>query len=392
MLKVSPSTKPKICFITPVAINSEGGGGLKRFLREFPSYLSQKDIPYHLFPLKSRHINSKFLSPIFHIFFVLKTVIKVLYSHKKKEFQIIHAQDAVYCGVTGLFLSIMLHLPLITHYHNSSFYIYSSLAKVNKKLYYRIVLLFLLLIEKLVLNSSSSIIVTNLFLKSLLLSWGISESKISVITMGVDLDQFKPTPFNNPDKKVFRSQLGIHFDALVIGYIGRVSHGKGLDVFIRAFSSIQKKELFCPTLLLIVGEGEEFHQLKKLVDKLNLSKLVIFTGYRRDVDRLLSIIDIFVYPSFSEGSPLAILEAMASGKAIVSTKIPPIEEIIKNGVNGCLTKPGDPKELEEAIYELVIDNVKRDMLSRNAFLKAQSYDIKQNFDRIIDIYKNVLFV
>jgi glycosyltransferase involved in cell wall biosynthesis len=97
----------------------------------------------------------------------------------------------------------------------------------------------------------------------------------------------------------------------------------------------------------------------------------IFLGFRSDIPKILGELDVFVLSSISEGMPLSVLEAMASGKAIVTTQCGGIPEIVDHGKTGLLVPPSDSSALAEAIGDLLSDRSKAERLGANAQLKFQ---------------------
>jgi len=107
--------------------------------------------------------------------------------------------------------------------------------------------------------------------------------------------------------------------------------------------------------LVIVGDGPERGNIEKLIEKLGIAHKVVLTGMREDIPALLAVMDIFVLCSKTEGMPLTLLEAMASGKAIVSSGVGGIPDIIRDGENGLLVPPEDEEKLAVALLTLIRD-------------------------------------
>lgn len=134
---------------------------------------------------------------------------------------------------------------------------------------------------------------------------------------GIDIDRFS---FNIETRKKYRKELGWE-DSFVIGNVGYLGYPKNQSFLIDIFNEIQKKNINAK--LILVGEGEDFSELQKKVNELNLKTKVEFLGQRNDVNMLLQAMDFFVVPSFFEGFSISILEAEISGlKIICSDTIP----------------------------------------------------------------------
>ena len=141
-------------------------------------------------------------------------------------------------------------------------------------------------------------------------------------------------------------------------YIGRLVTGKGLDILLNAAQRIliEKNQKAC--VVLIVGDGPLRTDLEQLSQQLNISDQVVFTGFRRDIPDILDATDIFVLPSLTEGLPLSLMEAMASGKAVIATNVGGIPELIDPDVNGVIISPNELTALINAISSLLDDQAR----------------------------------
>ena len=112
---------------------------------------------------------------------------------------------------------------------------------------------------------------------------------------------------------------------------------------------------------------------------------ISFLGSKRNIIRNLQETDIFVLPSISEGTPVSLLEAMYSGKAIIASKIPPIEEILTNNQDSILVDPNDINEMKEAILKLANDEEMRRRIGESASKRAQQFSYNEIFRKLIRI-------
>ncbi len=166
--------------------------------------------------------------------------------------------------------------------------------------------------------------------------------------------------------------------------IGRLSIEKGHVDLIRAFASLTPTDW----QLHIIGDGDERERLQDLVDNLNLSEKVIFHGKMKNIKELLLSSDIFVLPSFYEGFPNALLEAMGAGLCCVASDcVAGPAEIINDGISGRLFEPGDHIKLSEILKELIVDKKLRDTLAENAYKSLARYDKNE----ILNKFEKVLF-
>jgi glycosyltransferase involved in cell wall biosynthesis len=184
-----------------------------------------------------------------------------------------------------------------------------------------------------------------------------------------------PSMFNRPSSHFLcrKPAEGI-FD---IVYFGRMTKGKGIDLLIEAFCHLVTD--FPYARLSLIGSGERLPLLRKRVNELHLSDRVQFTDWLQN-DALFSRLvasDLFCLPSFSEGLPSSILEAMSIGLPIVATYVGGIPEIIEHNVSGILIPPRDEAALRGALLELANDPLKRVQLREEAFLRWKKIGTKE---------------
>ena len=175
-----------------------------------------------------------------------------------------------------------------------------------------------------------------------------------------------PVKFNPYGKyKDIRSELGIGKETIVVVSVARFTLQKQPLKLIKAFSEVCKK--VGGVRLLMVGEGEQREQAVELIRQLGLGDKVILQPFRQDVPDVLAASDIFVLPSLWEAFPIALLEAMSMGKAVIGTAVDGTPEMIRDGQDGLLIgTEGMEKELEEAIVRLCQDKGLRLRLQEGA--------------------------
>jgi glycosyltransferase involved in cell wall biosynthesis len=214
---------------------------------------------------------------------------------------------------------------------------------------------------------------------------GFCNRDIFVIPNGIDLDRF-----NNLSKKDLRSGLQLGQDAKIITFIGRLHPVKGVTFLIKAMKLIKNEEP--NTKLIIIGDGSEKERLKEIARELNLEPSVIFLQQvpNQSIPKYTVASDVFVLPSLSEGFPLTILEAMASGLPVVSTRVGGLSEIITEGENGFLVEPGKPEQLAEKILFFLKNDEARAKVSENNKEKAKQYSWESIVSKVEAIYYEVL--
>ncbi len=209
---------------------------------------------------------------------------------------------------------------------------------------------------------------------------GISEDLIEVVYNGVN----SPQTITFDSQQSLRQQFGFKADDFVIGAIGRLDPIKNLPLLINAIAEV--KTVNKNIKGLIVGDGPERGRLQELVANRNLTDDVIFTGYRKDATELLQTIDLFSLCSFSEGTSMALLEAMATGTPVIVTNVGGNPELITKHANGWVIQSDNLAEMTEAIFDITQNSHKRKLFSqegRNRFITYFTFDI------MVEKYKKI---
>jgi len=180
------------------------------------------------------------------------------------------------------------------------------------------------------------------------------KTKYYTVYSGMNLDKFFDVRENIKQEEIMK-ELGIASDNFIIGTIGRLEVAKGHKFVIEAFKKVQEERKDSLLKLMIIGEGEEKENLIKYVRKLGLEDKIIFTGYRKDIEELMAIMDIFVLSSLREGLPRVLVQAAAVGIPSIAFNVDGVPEIVKDCYNGFLVKPKDVNQLADKIVKY-IDN------------------------------------
>lgn len=143
-------------------------------------------------------------------------------------------------------------------------------------------------------------------------------NKVVTITNGIDFTRFNN---NSITRELEREKLGIPKDAFVIGHVGRFSKEKNHSFILKIYLDLIQQNI--DTILLLVGDGEEKNEFMDLINNAGLNKKCIVLGNRSDVNEILRAMDVFVFPSISEGLGIAVIEAQLAGiRCVVSTEVP----------------------------------------------------------------------
>jgi len=194
----------------------------------------------------------------------------------------------------------------------------------------------------------------------------IRPERIQVIWNGIDT-----TPqVSSVRPSDLRRTLGIAPGDQIVGVCCRLAAQKGVTYLLQAVPAILAKHP--GTVFLIVGDGDLRGELERTTADLGLGDRVIFTGFRSDVADILRILDVYVLPSLFEGTPLGLLEAMLTGKAVVATKVGSNAEVVEDGISGRLVEPRRPDQLADAINSMLSSPGERERMERLACERVRS--------------------
>ena len=141
--------------------------------------------------------------------------------------------------------------------------------------------------------------------------------------------------------------------------------------------------------LVYVGKGDLERELKGEAYRTGVSDKVRFLGWRDDIPDIMQILDIFVLPSLNEGMGRVLVEAMASGKPIVASKVGGIPDLVKDGHNGFLVGPGDVNGLSLAIKKLIKDEQLRLEMGAKGRAISRNYGVEEMIKKIDDLYTSL---
>jgi len=214
----------------------------------------------------------------------------------------------------------------------------------------------------------------------------IPPKRIQVIHNGIDIDQFERKQY---DSKKIRAELKLQPDDYVIIVVAALFEMKGHKDLLQAMSqcSAHEKQI----KLLFVGDGDYRSELVKLTKQLNLENTVVFAGFRSDVAHMLAISDLFILPSYSEGLPVSVLEAMAARVPVIATRVGGLAELIDHGVNGYLVAAKAPQQLADTIKSIIASPVSVDDIREAAYaLVCESFGSHAMLEQYRKIYRRLI--
>lgn len=201
----------------------------------------------------------------------------------------------------------------------------------------------------------------------------IPDNKCAVIKLGFDLNKFLD---NDGVKGVLRREFNIAPGALLVGIVGRLVPIKNHKMFLSAVRKIIDRTPGRDLKFLIIGDGELRRHLEEEVGRMGLKGDIIFTGWIRDIAKAYADLDVIVLTSLNEGTPVSLIEAMASARPVVATSVGGVVDIVVDGKNGFLVGSNDADLFADKVSALLGDRDKRRELGsrgrefvRNAFQK-----------------------
>jgi glycosyltransferase involved in cell wall biosynthesis len=195
---------------------------------------------------------------------------------------------------------------------------------------------------------------------------------------------------SNPTELPAQVPHRINTTKVSLVFSGRVGQRKGAFDLIKAFANLPAELKDCSELIL-AGDGE-LEQGRNLVESLHLTEYVTFLGWVDEKARnaLLEKADVFILPSYNEGLPMALLEAMGWGLPSITTPVGGIPELVTSSKNGLLVTPGDIQQLSEAMQSLIENETLRLSLGSAARETVTPFDVKTYCCCLSDIYRSVL--
>jgi len=227
-----------------------------------------------------------------------------------------------------------------------------------------------------------------------LIEIGIPEKKIAVVPLGVDLNIFKPVSVE--EKQKIREEIGIPKDKIVIGSFQKDGAGwgeglepkwvKGPDIFVKVVEKLKKDyDIF----ILLLGPARGY--VKRELDKRGIPYKHIFLKNYLEISNYYNALDLYLVTSREEGGPKAVLEAMATGIPLVSTKVGMAADVIKEGYNGLLADVYDVEMLSEKARRILDDEKLIKKMVENGLEIVKDYSWEKIATRYYkEIYKKVL--
>ena len=254
---------------------------------------------------------------------------------------IVHTHMAK-AGTLGRLAAAVCRVPLVVHtYHGHVFHGYFGPTKTR----------LFLTIERALGKLTQRIVVVGERQRDEIAAFGVApREKLLPIPLGLELTRFLRA---GEHRGQLRYELGVPDQTHLVGIVARLVPIKAHEDFLSAARLVLAERP--TTRFVIVGNGERREQLEALVDAFGLRAQVSFLGWRRDLERVYADLDVVALTSRNEGSPVALIEALASARPVVATAVGGVPEVVLDGQTGVLVPPSDPAALAQAILRLLGD-------------------------------------
>ena len=357
--------------ILVIGADLTSNGGIASVIKSHYKAYQSKEFPFKLFLLKTNHYKDKSL--IFEVLILFKAFFQCLYFILFKNVKIVHihssAKVSFFRKSIFLLLSKITGRKIILHLHSSDFY--GFFLTKNKRLKRHINFIF---------NKADRVVV-------LCTDW---ENKLKEaynlkhvvrIANPINLEST-----SNQDHKIANNN-----NEFTLAFVGFLIESKGIKDLLMAMKQLKDKG-YSSIKLVIAGKGELETYINKFITEHQLSQSVNYIGWvsGEDKDNLYKKSDTFILPSYKEGMPISILEAMNFGLPIVSTNISGIPDVITVPRNGFLVTPGNVDEIVNAILDCYKDKEIRKRISQNNLEDIKKFSAHQIFNQITEIYSDLL--
>jgi len=305
----------------------------------------------------------------------LVALIKLIGIIRRERPQIVHTHTAK-AGFVGRLAAWLCGVPIIIHtFHGHVFRGYFGPRKTKM----------LLFIERALALVSNQIITVNEEQRAELMGFGIaSKQKLISVPLGLELGPLADGP---ADVHAMRCKWGIPEGVPAVGIVARLVHIKGHELFLAAAAHVHAR--FPEAYFVIVGDGERRGELEEMARELQIP--VVFTGWETDLRAVYGALDVICLTSINEGSPVALIEALAAGKPIVSTNAGGVVDLIKSGENGILINERDPAAFGDAICRLLAEPEQgRAMGAKGKESVFPAYDVSTLVANIDQLYERAI--
>jgi glycosyltransferase involved in cell wall biosynthesis len=282
----------------------------------------------------------------------------------REEFDIVHTHSTE-AGIIGRFAASIANVPAVVHTVHGVPFAEDRNALLNR---------FVCRCERAAARRTDRIVTNADAITEAYLQRGIGHpDQYTTVYSGIEIDRFRDaSPANDIDGSGVRILM-----------VSRLADGKGFEDLFDAIEAIDGD-----VSVYLVGDGPLFEELNAMIDERDLP--VEMLGYRSDIAAIMAACDIFVLPSYREGTPRVITEAMASGLPVVSTAIAGIPEQVADGENGFLIQPGDDVALTDRLERLIESESLREAFGTVGYERVERFSVERMVSDLDAVYQGLL--
>jgi glycosyltransferase involved in cell wall biosynthesis len=248
-------------------------------------------------------------------------------------------------GFAAVVLAEMLGVPAVIKLHGSDINVVARMPGPRKRLEWA-------------LPRADRVVAVSRPLAEAALGLGVAKDRIDLVPNGIDRDAFQPR-----DREAARRELGLGNDKRIVLYVGNMLESKGALDLVRAFG--EAGTLLAHARLVMLGGGKDFEACAQLVKSLGVDAQLLGPKPHSDVPQYLAAADVLALPSWNEGMPNVVLEALASGRRVVATNVGGIPDIVTSDTLGILVPPKNPTELAGALERVLSSAGDPELISRS---------------------------
>ena len=329
------------------------------------------------------NLHNIYIARSMNIFQHIRTFIKVYSFIRRNQFHIVHTHTPI----AGIIAGRLAGVPIVL-YTAHGFYFHERMHPLARW--------FHILLEKVSALFCDFIFTQSEEDRQIAIRVGICpERKIRWIGNGVNIQRFNPESISSESLTRLRRELSLENAQYIVGIIGRLVREKGFFEFFDAAAYILKR--LPETYFLVIGDAltSDYDESKKEIhahiDSLGIKEHVRFAGMRDDIPELLALVDVYTLPSYREGMPRSIIEAMAMGKPVVATNIRGCREEVVDNQTGFLVPVADSKALAQAILKILENPELAEKFAQNARQRAISmFDERLVLERQLEVYQRLI--
>lgn len=292
---------------------------------------------------------SKWMERSIHPIKDLFAFLEVFHFIREKKIDIVHTHSSK-AGILGRWAAYFAKTKRILHtVHGWSFNDFQRAWVRN----------FCVWLEKITAQITDQIIVVSEHDKQKGLNCQIgNKAQYHLVRYGIEKTRFET------HDRLIRKELGIHDQVPIVGTIACLKPQKAPEDFVQL--AFLAQQALPEARFLLIGDGELRGKIEKKISELGLNFRIILTGWRRDIPRLLSAMDVFVLTSLWEGLPIAVLEAMAAGVPVIATHTGGVAEVVRDGKEGFLVPCHDISFMLKRVVELLGNTDLREQIARDS--------------------------